>query len=88
MFAKEHPVILVTGRQFDYDRALDIIQNEEYLDDVDLDDIRRQFDIVRKIGEFDENVGVFNEKPQRNSWIPMLPDTKRAKVTPRKRMLR
>ena len=30
-----------SGRRFAYERALDIIQSEEYLDDSDFDEIRR-----------------------------------------------
>jgi hypothetical protein len=41
----------ITGRNFMYSRALDIIQNEEYLDQSDFDEIRlkrirRQTDMV------------------------------------------
>ncbi len=31
----------ITGRNFQYSRALQVIQSEEYLDDVDFDIIRR-----------------------------------------------
>ena len=30
----------ISGRQFGYDRALEIIQDEEYLEDADFDEIR------------------------------------------------
>ena len=30
----------ISGRQFGYDRALEIIQDEEYLDDADFNEIR------------------------------------------------
>ena len=38
-----HQIILfqISGRQFGYDRALEIIQDEEYLDDADFDEIRQ-----------------------------------------------
>ena len=32
---------IILGRNFEYDRALEIIQEEEYLEDVDFDDIKR-----------------------------------------------
>ena len=38
----------IIGRQFQYDRALEIIQDEEYLEDADEDEIKRS-DNVRKI---------------------------------------
>ena len=31
----------ISGRRFAYERALDIVQSEEYLDDSDFDEIRR-----------------------------------------------
>ena len=43
------------GRQFDYPSALEIIQDEEYLEDADFDDIRRQY-IVKKIETFNMNL--------------------------------
>ena len=33
---------LISGRQLIYSRALEIIQDEEYLEDVDFDEIKRQ----------------------------------------------
>ena len=41
----------------EYDRALQIIQDEEYLEEVDFDEIKR-YGIFKKIGEFDPNVGI------------------------------
>ena len=41
---------LFTGRNFEYDEALEIIQFEEYSEDIDFDEIRR-YDIQKKIGE-------------------------------------
>ena len=38
----------IVGRQFQYGRALEIIQDEEYLEDADEDEIKRS-DNVRKI---------------------------------------
>ncbi len=38
----------ITGRQLAYNRALDIVQNEEYLEAADTDLIRRQFNVVHK----------------------------------------
>merc|ERR1712083_609447 len=40
---------VITGRQFQYDRSIEIIQEEEYLEDVDFDDIKR-YDLLKKIG--------------------------------------
>ena len=45
------------GRQFQYDKALEIIQDEVYLEDVDFDEIRRN-DILKSIEEFDPNVNI------------------------------
>ena len=45
---------LIIGRQFDYERALEIVQDEQYLDDVDFDEIRR-YDILKKTGELNPN---------------------------------
>jgi len=38
----------ITGRQFEYEEALSIIQEERYLEDADIDDIRRN-DLFRKL---------------------------------------
>jgi hypothetical protein len=35
----------ITGRNLPFSRALEIVQNEEYLDEADLDIIRRRHDI-------------------------------------------
>ena len=35
-------MILISGRELVYSRALEIIQDEEYLEDVDFDEIKRQ----------------------------------------------
>ena len=54
-FSKIHAVqltlMIVTGRQFSYDRALQILQDETYLEDSD-------FDEIRKIGQFDPNMKI------------------------------
>ena len=39
------------GRQFSYDQALQIMQDEDYLEDADFDDIKRK-DKVDKYGHF------------------------------------
>ena len=62
-FSKIHAVqltlMIVTGRQFSYDRALQIMQDEAYLDNLD-------FDEIKKIGRFDPNMNI----PQiRQRWI-------------------
>ena len=47
----------ISGRQFAYDRALEIIQDEQYLEDLDFDKIRgyANVDILKKIGKFNPN---------------------------------
>ena len=70
------------GRNFGYDRALEIIEDEEYLDDIDFDEIRRLrrtdtnyqlLDIVRKIGTFDNSVNVPKQKQNNvpNGAVPV-----------------
>ena len=46
--------MIIIGRQFPYERALEIVQDEQYLDDVDFDEIRRS-DILKKTGELNPN---------------------------------
>merc|ERR1712223_1351233 len=65
----------VTGRNFNYDNALTIIQDEQYLEDVDFDDIRRlrrsdvdYYEIYKKIGSFDQNVNVPKSEQKIDSW--------------------
>ena len=43
--------MIITGRQFSYDRALQIVQDETYLEDSD-------FDEIKKIGQFDPNMNI------------------------------
>ena len=54
-FSEIHDVQLtltiITGRQFSFGRALQIIQDETYLEDSD-------FDEIRKIGQFDANMNI------------------------------
>ena len=57
---------LFIGRQFGYDRALEIVQDEQYLEDVDFDEIRR-YDILKKIGEFNPNFNI-PESRQKIQW--------------------
>jgi hypothetical protein len=49
----------ISGGQFEYDRALEIIQDKQYLEDLDFDKIRgyaiANVDILKKIGKFDPN---------------------------------
>ena len=54
------------GRQFGFDRALEVVQDEQYLDDVDFDEIRR-YDILKKIGEFNPNFNI-PESHQKIQW--------------------
>ena len=54
----------ITGRNFMYSRALDIIQNEEYLDQSDFDEIRlkrirRQTDTVTNGMSYMSSVNLF-----------------------------
>ena len=58
--------MLFIGRQFGYDRALEIVQDEQYLEDVDFDEIRR-YDILKKIGEFNLNFNI-PESRQKIQW--------------------
>ena len=58
--------MLFIGRQFGYDRALEIVQDEQYLEDVDFDEIRR-YDILKKIGEFNPNFNI-PESRQKIQW--------------------
>ena len=55
---------LILGRQFQYDRALEIIQDEEYLEDADFDDVRRN-DILKKMGKFDPNFNIPKKHQQK-----------------------
>ena len=69
-FSKIHDVQLtltiITGRQLPYDRALQIVQDETYLEDSD-------FDEIRKIGRFDPNMNI----PRfRQRWISKAPEYK------------
>ena len=52
----------ITFRNFDYSRALEIIQDEEYLDDVEFDEIR----LSRKQGEVFQAIDNFKEKFDNN----------------------
>ena len=60
---------IVIGRQFGYDRALEIVQDEQYLEDSDFDEIKR-FDIVRKIGEFNPDLRL--PKQHQKGWLANL----------------
>ena len=52
----------ITYRNFDYSRALEIVQNEEYLEDVNFDEIR----LSRKQGEVFQAIDNFKEKVDNN----------------------
>ena len=43
--------MIISGQQFANDRALEIIQDEQYLEDLDFDKISG-YDILEKIGKF------------------------------------
>ena len=47
----------ITGRNFEYDEALEIIQFEEYSEDIDFDEIKR-YDIHKKIGKLHRKVNL------------------------------
>ena len=40
--------INISGRNFDYENALRIIQDEEYLEDSDFDDIKKHYKLIKK----------------------------------------
>ena len=73
---------LFTGRNFEYDEALEIIQFEEYSEDIDFDEIRR-YDIQKKIGNVDRKVnlrkGRMNEGPQNDNFFERRRKRKRFK---------
>ena len=52
----------ITFRNFDYSRALEIVQDEEYLDDVNFDEIR----VSHKQGEVFQAIDNFKEKADNN----------------------
>ena len=52
----------ITFRNFDYARVLEVVQDQEYLDDVDFDEIR----LSRKQGEFFKHIDSFEEKIANN----------------------
>lgn len=52
----------ITFRNFNYARALEVVQDEEYLDDVDFDVVR----LIRKQGEVFQAIDNFNEKIENN----------------------
>ena len=55
--------LCISGRQFEYGRALEIMQDESYLLDADTDDIKRKF-IQKKIGRVKINFKQHNYKTQ------------------------
>ena len=55
----------ITFRNFDYSRALEIVQDEEYLDDIEFDEIR----VSRKQGEVFQAIDNFKEKVANNFGI-------------------
>ncbi len=55
----------ITYRNFDYARALEVVQDEQYLDDSDFDEIR----LRRKQGEVFQAIDSFNEKINNNLEI-------------------
>ena len=52
----------ITFRNFNYARALEVVQDEQYLDDIDFDEIR----LRRKQGEVFQAIDNFNEKIRNN----------------------
>ena len=70
------------GRDFPYDTSLRIIENEEYLEDVDIDELRRlrkrdtnYYEIYKKIKNFDENVHLSRSQQKINSWNQQVQKT-------------
>ena len=59
--------IKILGRNFQYDQALEIIQDEEYLEDADFDDIKRNY-ILKKIGEFNPEFNIPTSH-QHSKWM-------------------
>ena len=58
-----------SGRQFEYDTVLQLIQNEDYLEDSDIDELRR-YDSVKKTGDFNADYDI--PKPlDDNNWMPL-----------------
>ena len=53
------------GRNFEYPEALSLIQNEDYLDDADIDELRRN-DIVKKSNKSNRKV----KKRQKRYYYP------------------
>ena len=57
---------IITGRNYDYQKALDIIQNEEYLENSDfaksVQIIRRQGKVLQSIENFEERVANSNHE--------------------------
>ena len=60
---------IVIGRQFGYNRALEIVQDEQYLEDSDFDEIRR-LDVIKKIGEFNPDLNL--PKQHQKGWLANL----------------
>jgi hypothetical protein len=49
----------ITFRNFNYARALEVVQDEQYLDDIDFDEIRlrhKQGEVFQAIDNFNENI--------------------------------
>ena len=62
-------IIYLLGRQFEYDTVLQLIQNEDYLEDSDIDELRR-YDSVKKTGDFNADYDI--PKPlDDNNWMPL-----------------
>ena len=62
-------IFFISGRQFEYGRALDIMQNEEYLDDSDFNDIKRNY-IEKKISHVNPYFDPPNDM-QYSGWKPI-----------------
>ena len=63
----------IAGRQFPYDRALELIQNEEYLQDSDIDELRR-YDVnhfYKRSAEFNEEFNIPKSR-QYSNWAPAV----------------
>ena len=56
MLLRQTCKVRISGRQMRYRRALQVIQDEEYLSAIDLDDIRLRRNSLRKHQPFHNNV--------------------------------
>jgi hypothetical protein len=72
----------ITGRNLPFSRALEIVQNEEYLDEADLDIIRRRHDIniIEGIENFDKDLILQRDKRVPNETEELYPSNQEFNV--------